>query len=114
MMDKLYDRAINIIAATPTCILSTTGPAGLQASPVSCVVHDKLERKVFLLVPTTSDHLFNLEQQAKVVLATERWQLHGLAKIIQPRLYHYMVKVTPVRMQIKADGNGRHRETIDF
>jgi len=114
MLDKLHNQAIDTIATTPTCILSTTGPAGLQASPVPCVVRDGPERKVFLLVPTTSDHLFNLEQQAKVVLATERWQLHGLAKIIQPGLYHYMVKVTPVRMQIEADGNSRHRETIDF
>ena len=87
MLDKLYDRAINIIAATPTCILSTTGPAGLQASPVSCVVRDGSERRVFLLIPTTSDHLFNLEQESKVVLTTECWQLRGLAKITQPGLF---------------------------
>ena len=40
MLDKLRVEALALIAATPHCTLSTTGPAGVQASVVACVVRE--------------------------------------------------------------------------
>lgn len=121
MLDKLRDRAISTIAATPTCTLSTTGPAGLQASAVSCRVH---QARVFVLIPITSDHLFNLEHHPEVVLTTAHWQLRGLVSAsepaqpgvngVEPRQPTVVVEVTPVQMHIEPAGDGGHRETVDF
>jgi len=82
------------------------------------------KRGIFVLVPSTSDHLFNLEQESKVVLTTERWQLRGLGRMsgpaqpgISPQTIHapaIVVEVTPLQMHIEANGDGGHRETIDF
>jgi len=122
MLDKLCNHALDTIAAAPACTLSTSGPAGLQASVVACQVQDG---HIFVLIPRTTDHLFNLEHQTEVVLTTERWQLRGRAKTNTPKAPHYsaieprqpvvVVKVIPVRMHIEAAGGSNgHRETIDF
>ncbi|MBU1878573.1 MAG: pyridoxamine 5'-phosphate oxidase family protein, partial [Chloroflexi bacterium] len=121
MLDKLRDRALRIIAATPTCTLATTGPAGLQASAVSCRMH---EGRVFVLIPATSDHLFNLEHHPEVVLTTPQWQLRGLVSAdgaassgaigVEPHQSVIAVEVLPVRMHLEPAGDGGHRETIDF
>jgi hypothetical protein len=128
MLDKLRAEALALIAATPHCILSTTGPAGIQTSVVACIVHDDC---VYVLVPSTADHLFNLEHETKVILTTALWQLRGAALAIggsegrngtapreisaRARIEGYLlVEVFPIRMQIEAAGNRRYRETIDF
>ena len=76
MLSQLRAEALALIAATPKCILSTIGPAGVQASVVACVVH---ERCIYVLVPSTVDHLFNLEHEFEVVLTSTLWQLRGAA-----------------------------------
>ncbi len=129
MLDKLRDRALNVIAATPTCILSTTGPAGLQASAVSCRVHatqagPEQRRRVFVFIPVTSDHLFNLEHFPQVMLTTPQWQLRGLVgadqaahpevTVVNAQQQVMAFEVTPVRVHIEPTSDGDHRETIDF
>ncbi|MBI4671597.1 MAG: hypothetical protein HY741_08015 [Chloroflexi bacterium] len=129
MLDKLRDRALHVIAATPTCILSTTGPAGLQASVVSCRVHaaqsdPEQQQRVFVFIPVTSDHLFNLEHCPEVMLTTPQWQLRGLVgadqaappevTVIECQQQVMTFQVTPVQMHIEPTGEGSHRETIDF
>ena len=128
MLDKLRSEALALIAATPHCMLSTTGPAGMQVSVVACIVRDDC---VYVLVPSTADHLFNLEHETEVVLTTALWQLRGAALAIggaegrhgtapreisaRARIEGYLlVEVFPLRMQIEAAGNRRYRETIDF
>ena len=56
MLNKLRAEALALIAATPQCTLSTSGPAGVQASMVACLVREDC---VYILVPSTVDHLFN-------------------------------------------------------
>ena len=63
MLDKLRDRAIQILTETDRCNLATSGPAGLQASLVRCAGRGTT---LYLLVPDTSDHLFNLESAPDV------------------------------------------------
>jgi hypothetical protein len=128
MLKQLRAEALALIATTPHCILSTIGPAGLQASVVTCVAQADC---VYLLVPSTVDHLFNIEHELEVVLTSTTWQLHGVALAIgegaQPRgtvpdalqmraraASMTLVEVFPLRMHIEAAGPRRYRETIDF
>ena len=121
MLDKLRDRATQILAETPSCILATTGPAGIQASRVHCTGRGTT---LYLLVPDTSDHLFNLESEPEVAVTAETWRLRGTADIIQDstdlfsanqRQWHTVVRVTPVRLHLLPDkGPANYAETIDF
>ena len=128
MLKKLRADALALIAATPHCTLSTTGPAGVQASMVACVVRDDC---VYLLVPSTIDQLFNLEHEPEMVLTSSLWQLRGAALALgeadglqgtapydlsaQASATGYaVVEVFPLRMHIEPDGRRRYRETIDF
>jgi hypothetical protein len=128
MLNKLRAEALTLIAATPHCTLSTTGPAGVQASLVTCLVHEDC---VYVLVPATVDHLFNLEHEQEVVLTSPFWQLRGAALNLseagglhgtalhdisaQASAAGYtLVEVFPLRMHLEPDGRRRYRETIDF
>ena len=122
MLDKLRDRATQTLAETGVCTLATTGPAGLQASMVPCAGRGIT---LYLLVPDTSDHLFNLETEPEVAVTAESWRLHGMADIIQDSLelfsaeqsqWHTVVRITPIRLHI-LPAKGRpvnYAETIDF
>jgi hypothetical protein len=70
---------------------------------------------LYLLVPNTSDHLFNLETEPEVAVIAETWRLHGTADIVQDspdvfsaeqRQWHTLVRITPVRLHILPDGSG--------
>ncbi|MCB0210271.1 MAG: pyridoxamine 5'-phosphate oxidase family protein [Anaerolineae bacterium] len=122
MLDKLRDRATRILAETGRCTLATSGPAGLQASMVPCAGQGTT---LYLLVPDTSDHLFNLESDPHVALTADSWQLHGTATIAQDspevfttqqRQWHIIVRVTPIRLHIlpMMCGPADYAETIDF
>ena len=126
MLDKLRAEALALIAATPHCTLSTTGPAGVQASVVRCFVH---EACVYVLIPSTIDHLFNIEHTMEVVLTTRLWQVRGAALGGENGLHgtvpheisarastegHALVEVFPLRVHLEAVGSRRYRETIDF
>ncbi|MCL4303692.1 MAG: pyridoxamine 5'-phosphate oxidase family protein [Anaerolineae bacterium] len=122
MLDKLHDRAAQILAETNLCTLATSGPAGLQASMVRCAGRDIT---LYLLIPDTSDHLFNLESEPEVVVTAEPWYLHGIAEFVQGRTdvfsaeqrqWHTVVRITPVRLHIlpTQGGPATYAETIDF
>jgi hypothetical protein len=128
MLDKLRAEALALIATTSHCTLSTMGPAGVQASIVACIVLDDC---VYALVPTTADHLFNLEYDTEVVLTTALWQVRGAALVIgradglhgtaphdvsrRAKMEgQTLVEVFPLRIHIEAAGPRRYRETIDF
>jgi len=128
VLNKLRAEALALIAATPHCTLSTIGPAGVQASVVACAVHEDC---VYVLVPSTVDHLFNLEYELEVVLTTPLWQLRGAALNLseagephgtapsdisaQARAAGYtLVEVFPLRMHLEPTDRRRYRETIDF
>src|SRR5215212_4915877 len=128
MLSQLRAEALALIAATTHCILSTSGPAGVQASAVTCVVHAGC---VYVLVPSTIDHLFNIEHEFEVVLTSATWQMRGAALAIGEVAGRHgtapdtiqaharaagttLVEVFPLRMHLEAIGPGRYRETIDF
>jgi hypothetical protein len=128
MLSYLRAEALALIAATPKCTLSTIGPAGVQASVVACVMH---EHCVYVVVPSTVDHLFNLEHELEVVLTSTVWQLRGAALAIgEAEGLHgtapddlrararaagsTLVEVFPLRVHLEPAGRRRYRETIDF
>jgi len=128
MLSQLRAEALEVIATTPTCILSTIGPAGVQASIVSCVVHAGC---VYVYVPSTVDHLFNIEHELEVVLTSTLWQVRGAALAIGELAGRHgtapdhiraharaagatLVEVFPLRIHLEPSGQRRYRETIDF
>lgn len=128
MLKKLRAEALALIAATPHCTLSTTGPAGVQASVVTCLVREDC---VYVLLPSTIDHLFNMEHELEVVLTSLLWQLRGAALTLgeagglhgtaphtisaQAKNTGYtLVEVFPLRMHLEPGEHRRYRETIDF
>ena len=123
MLNHLRQRVVEALSMARTATLSTHGAAGLQASVIPC---QALETILYLLVPRTSDHLFNLEHSPEVVVTTETWQMRGTARIApdcpaglallgQPdAAWCEVVAVRPTRLQIEPQGGLGHAETIDI
>ena len=125
MLDYARQRAIEALRTPQKAVLATNGPAGLQASEVPC---EALELDLYLLVPQTSDHLFNLEHDSTVSLLTAGWELKGKAQIMPPGALDLdldllqapgtewcaLVRVDPYQVQIRREGGWGNLETIDL
>jgi hypothetical protein len=59
--------------------LSTNGPGGIQAGFFPCEADDLT---LYVLVPASSDVLFNLESETAVIITTPHWQLEGEAAVV--------------------------------
>jgi hypothetical protein len=81
MLDYARQRAIEVLRIPRSAILATSGPAGLLATELPCEARDV---HLYLLVPRTSDHLFNLEHDPSVTLLAAGWELKGKAQVISP------------------------------
>src|SRR3712207_6298913 len=79
MLNHLRQRIAETLAPVRSATLATDGPAGLLAHLLPCAASGTL---LYLLVPRTSDHLFNLESHPSVVVATLGWQVHGCARFL--------------------------------
>ena len=125
MLDYARQRAAEVLKVPRTAVLATSGPAGLQAGVFPC---QAVGLDLYLLVPQTSDHLFNLEHDPGVTLLTPGWELKGEAQRIPADAPPFeldllqepgaqwcaLVQVKPHRLQIhRADGWG-NLETIDL
>jgi hypothetical protein len=122
VLQHLRQRVVEALAGAGSVTLSTYGPADIQAGVFDCAAVDLT---LYLLVPRTSDHLFNLEHNPQVVVTTEAWQLRGMASIAADReadlpllqrpdvAWYEVVAVQPTRLQIAQTGGG-HAETIDI
>src|SRR5512141_1430693 len=123
MLDYARQRAIEVLKVPRRAVLATSGPAGVQVSEFPC---EAIELELYLLVPQTSDHLFNLEHVSAVSLLTDIWDLKGEAQILFPNStnlkldmvreleaqWSLLVRVRPFKLQIrKVDGWG-NLETI--
>lgn len=78
MLETLRHRITEALKAETAVTLSTNGPGGIQAGFFPCEADDLT---LYLLVPASSDVLFNLETQPAVVVTTSSWQMEGEAKI---------------------------------
>lgn len=125
MLVHLRQRVQDAFAQVQAATLSTTGPAGLQARLLPC---QAIGLTLYLLIPTTSDQLFNLEHQSAVVVTTPQWQLRGeghrLSLAQAPAglcLTHSpeangcdLIAVGPTRLQINRPTGWGYSETIDI
>ncbi len=125
MLDYAHQRAIEALGSPRTAVLVTSGPAGVQANEFRCEV---MSLDLYLLVPQTSDHLFNLEHDVAVTLLTATCEIKGTAQIIsrgtlnleldllreQGTAWCVLVRVKPSQMQIRREQGWGNLETIDL
>ena len=123
MLLHLRSLVVETLASVDEAMLSTFGPAGLQAARVTCAAHELM---FYVLLPLTSDLLFNIESHASVVVSTPTWQMHGSARVLDaaqwPRSarlpvsaedgWRALAEICPTRLQIFSGPNGP--ETIDI
>lgn len=78
MLSHLRARIVDALEQSPSMMLATSGPAGLQLS--TCAAwHDDL--RLVLLVPQQSDHLVNLETEAVAVVTGPGWRATGRGRV---------------------------------
>ncbi len=125
MLDYARQRAIEVLKVPRRAVLATSGPAGVQAHEFPC---EAIELELYLLVPQTSDHLFNLEHVSAVSLLTKKWELKGEAHVVatnttelqlkilqEPEaVWSVLVRVTPSKLQIRREAGWGNLETIDI
>jgi hypothetical protein len=124
-IDYARQRAAEALSKARTAVLVTCGPAGLLAGEFSC---EAIGLELYLLVPQTSDHLFNLEQDAAVALVSAAWELKGEAQIVSPAAadialalmqaveakWCALVRVAPRQVHIRREAGWGNIETIDL
>lgn len=135
MLDHLRQKAAQTLASVCSVTLSSYGPADIQSSRVSCTSQDLT---LYVFIPLSSDHLFNLEHRPGVVAATDDWDLHGTARVLTqneiPLGIHptegctgpskpapgansaqgCVVEIRPTRLTLHAPTGRGNIETIDF
>jgi hypothetical protein len=125
MLNYARQRAIEALKIPDRAVLATSGPAGLQASEFPCEAIDLI---LYLLVPRTSGHLFNLEYVSTVTLLTAGWELKGKAQLLSPTEFDleldllkepdakwcWLVRVDPYQIQMRKEHGWGYLETIEF
>lgn len=125
MFENAHQRAKKLLSTPHTAVLATCGPAGVQAGEFPCQAIDLV---LYLLVPKTSDHLFNLEHEPDVSLLTPGWEMKGHAQIIPPESSNLksdlfldehaqwcvLVRVNPTTLQIRNNKGWGNQESIDL
>jgi len=125
MFDYAHQRALEVLGAPHTAVLVTNGPAGVQIGEFACAL---VGLHLYLLVPRTSDHLFNLEYESTVTLLIARCEVKGRAQIMlreavdlecdllrEPAAdWCAFVRVEIAQVQIRSEAGWGNRETIDL
>jgi len=124
MLDHLRQKASATISSITTVTLSTYGPASVQAGNFRCEAEGLY---LYLLVPRTSELLFNIENQPEVIATAHEWQLKGKAVILAANAIqeiHLMelpeadwcevIEIRPVCLHIQPADLAQPCETIDF
>ncbi len=125
MLNYTRGRAVEMLALAHKCVLATDGPAGVLASECRCEACDLV---LYLLLPQTLDHLFNLEHNPRVALVTEEWELRGTAHVLLPEgeypelalahepgaEWHSLVRVEPSQLHVRRPEGWGSTETIDL
>lgn len=125
MLDYARSRAIQVLKPTRRVVFATHGPAGLQVAELPC---QAVDLDLYLLLPWTSDHLFNLERDPSVTLLASTWELKGAAQLISPAKLGFelqllqepgagwcaLLQVVPYRIQIRRTQGWGYLETIEL
>jgi hypothetical protein len=125
MINYARERAIALLKPTRSVILATGGPGGPQIGEFPC---EAIDLELYLLLPLTSDHLFNLERDERVALHSPQWDLSGKGRALAGeaaqlpisllpktgRAWYVMLKVVPGRIQVLRPEGWGPAETIDL
>lgn len=125
MLTHIRRRIEAALAPVRWITLASSGPAGVQASRLPC---EARRTRLYVLLPATSDHLFNLESQPEVVLVEETWQIEGRARILPAdqrpaglfeahlpeALGDLVIEVQPDRFTFVRPGQWGASETLDL
>jgi hypothetical protein len=125
MLTHLQQRVAQAISSTRWVTLASSGPAGIQASRLPC---EGRGVDLYVLLPATSDLLFNLENQPETVLVAETWQMQGQARILLPAerpaglfetqpldaRHDVVIRVRPQRFTFVRPGAWGASESIDL
>jgi hypothetical protein len=125
MLPHLHQRIATLLAQTRAATLATHGPAGLQAHVFPC---EACALHLLLLLPCTSDHLFNISYDPLVVATTAHWQMRGNARPLNAlecqriAVFQHMpdapwstcIVIQPLSVSIAHRSGWGNAETIDL
>ncbi len=130
MLNYARQRVMEALKIPRKAVLATSGPAGVQAGEFPCKADGLC---LYLLVPETSDHLFNLEENPAVTVLAREWELKGEAQVIPSGAsgldlellqepgpfsdwldWSVLVRVEPSRLQIRRQAGWGTIETFDL
>lgn len=130
MLNYARQRVLEALKIPKRAVMVTSGPAGVQAGEFPC---DSAGLSLFLLVPKTSDHLFNLEANPAVIILTGVWELRGEAQPVLPDRIGFdlemlkesgpytgwlewaaLVRIDPGQVQIRRGDGWGNLETFDI
>ncbi|MEQ8673575.1 MAG: hypothetical protein RLP44_05640 [Aggregatilineales bacterium] len=115
MNKHLQQRIEALLALYDRATLATCGQAGIQISVVAFHVQNL---RLYLFIPHSSDHLFNLESEQALALLSPAWKLYGKGvitkDIIAPHEWQITTRVEPTRLHILSNDGLSTVETIDF
>jgi hypothetical protein len=125
MLELLRNRVKKALLAESAATLSTSGRGGIQAGFFPCQADGST---LYLLVPASSDVLYNLESDPVVVVTTPCWQMEGQGAIFplaqappairlarSPRAPGcVLVAVACQRLHLNWSEGWGYRETIDL
>jgi len=125
MLDYARQRAIEVLGIPGKVVLVTHSPAGLQAGEFPC---EAVGLDLYLLIPRTSDQLFNLEQNSSITALAANWELHGEAYVIASTTLDQainllgesgagwckLVRVVPDQIKIRRENGWGFLETIEI
>ncbi len=125
MLSNLRQRASESLSTASQIVLSACGPAYIQVEVLSC---EAIGMALYVLVPRTSDLLFNLEGGALVVATADTWQGRGVARLLTPGEYPDQLAIArtpeaawcegaeifPTRLTLRPPPGRSQGETIDI
>jgi hypothetical protein len=121
MLSHLKQRIVEALAKTSSATLATSGPAGLQ---ISLCPYRTDDLRLFVLLPSQSEHLVNLEAKPEIAVTADSWRLFGSAHRAEPdcmpqswqtgkSAWLDVIVITPSRFEFVEPGDANVRETID-
>jgi len=125
MLDYSRQKVRTLLRQAGKVVMATAGPGGVQAGEYPCEA-DGLT--LFIMVPRTSDHLYNLEFDARVTVLAGEWELQGWARAAAPdelpetltgvhnpeAQWSTWVAVAPRVIRIHAEHGWGYSESIDL
>lgn len=125
MLNHLWRRVRETLAQARCVTLATSGPGGLQVGTFPC---QAVDTQLYVLVPRTSDHLVNLEDDLGVVVMADTWQLRGQARVlpaaerpddlalmgVPDARWSELIQVRPTRVELGRRSSWGYSETIDL